>query len=204
MFESLLAPFLSFVLLYKYVGLFLIALTGAFAIPIPASATLAAAGAFASQGYFNFYGIMLTALAGNLTGDWVGFLLARQYGETALKKIGLGRVLRSSKFETLRGYIHTFPEALIYFSRFLTEMGPTVNVLSGLSQVSIKKFLIFDILGEMSYVLLYASIGYFLGTQWENNASFLLKVVFVMLSIGVVVNLIQVYIFRKKYHGRVK
>ncbi len=159
--ETFFGSLLTLLLLYKYVGLFLIAFVAAFAVPIPASTTLAAAGAFASQGYLSLGGVLLVAFLGNIAGDAAGFLIARFYGEKALHAIGLGRVLRSLPYRKVKKYIIEFPQSLIYFTRFLTQFGPAVNILSGLSQVPYRTFFIFDFLGEASYVLLYGLTGFF-------------------------------------------
>jgi len=57
-FISLFQSLLSFLLLYKYLGLFIIALVSSIALPIPASVALSAAGGFASQGYLNIYAVL--------------------------------------------------------------------------------------------------------------------------------------------------
>lgn len=198
--ETILSSFFAFVLLYKYAGLFLIAFIAALALPIPASATLAAAGAFAAQGYFNIAAVVGVALAGNVLGDHIGYFFARRYGETTLSRMGFGRLLRNRSYRMLKGYILDVPQSLIYFTRFVTEVGPTVNVLAGLAAVPYTTFLFFDVFGEMSYVLLYALTGYFLGSQWENNAGFLASGVVVLLSLGGMIILIQTWVYRR--HAR--
>jgi membrane-associated protein len=190
--------FLSFVLLYKYIALFLIAYVAALAIPFPASTTLAAAGAFASQGYMNIYGVLLTALAANIGGDMTSYFIARQYGERVLRKIGFGRLLRSKAYARMSEYISDFPRSLIFFTRFLTEAGPAVNVLSGLTQLPLKTFIPFDVIGETSYVLLFGLTGYFLGNQWENNIGFAAKVGLAVVALGASFNLIQYLLYRKR------
>lgn len=196
--EWILGPFLSYLLLYKYVALFVIAFVAALILPVPASSTLAAAGAFASQGYFDFATVIMVALAANIAGDATGYMLARKYGEAALSTIGFRRILRSRRYQKLSRYIFEYPQSLIYFTRFLTEAGPAVNLLAGLSRVPPKTFFLFDILGETSYVILYGSAGYILGSQWENNLGFLAKIPMVVLPLGLSVYLIQVFLFRPR------
>lgn len=201
MIEWIIGPFLSFLLLYKYGALFIIAFVAAFAIPIPASTTLLAAGAFASQGYLQLGWVIVAAVGGNVLGDVVGYILARRYGEGVLHHLGLGRVLRSHRYGQLKRYIYDYPESLIYFTRFLTEAGPGVNILSGLSGVPMRTFLFFDVLGEISYVLLNVFLGYSLGTQWEQSTGFLMKVALTVIPVGVTINLMQVLLFRRRRSG---
>ncbi len=192
-------PLLSYLLLYKYVALFLISLVSSLAIPIPASIILAAAGAFASQGYFNLLAVILFSLAGNIVGDAVGYFIARQYGEELLSRIiFFRRILRSKGYHKIKDYVFYFPQSLVYFSKFLTDLGAAVNILCGLSRVSVKKFFFFDILGQLSYIILYGLLGYALGSGWENNIGFLEKMALVILPLGLILSLSQALFFRRK------
>ena len=82
--EELFGSFLTFLLLYKYMALFAIAFAAAFLPPLPASTTLAAAGAFASQGYFDLTSVLIVGFVANILGDTAGYVIAQQHGEKAL------------------------------------------------------------------------------------------------------------------------
>jgi membrane protein DedA with SNARE-associated domain len=198
-FTSLFQSLLSFLLLYKYFGLFFIALISSIAVPIPASVALSAAGAFASQGYLNIYAVLGVTLLGSIIGDMTGYLLARKYGEKILSKIVFfRRLMQSSAYRKVESYINDFSPSLIFFSRFLTELSPVTNLLAGLSEVTAKSFFIFALLGEMAYTILYGMAGFFLGSQWEDNISFIAKAGLIMISLGVTVNLIQVLLYKRR------
>jgi len=199
LFTSLFHSLLTFLLLYRYWGLFLIALVSSIAIPIPASAGLSAAGAFASQGYLNIYAVLSVTLLGSMLGDLFGFFVARYYGEKVLNKfIFFRHIMKSTSYHKFENYIKDFAPSLVFFSRFLTELSPATNILAGLSKVSKKTFITFALLGEISYTLLYGMAGYFLGSQWEDNFSFLFRAGLIVLSLGITMNLIQVLLYRKR------
>ena len=200
---NFLSPFfqylLTFLLLYKYFGLFIIALVSSIALPIPASTALAAAGGYASQGYMNIYAVLAVTLFGSITGDIVGYILARRYGEKVLNKFVFFRhILHSNSYHKVEDYIVDFAPSLIFFSRFLTELSPATNILAGLSKVSWKTFFTFALLGEIIYTIMYGLTGFFLGSEWEDNLAFFLKAGAIMLSLGIAVNLIQVLLYKKR------
>ena len=200
---NLLAPLfhdlLSFLLLYKYFGLFIIALTSSIALPIPASTALAAAGGYESQGYMNIYAVLGITLLGSMLGDLIGYLLARKYGEKVLDNFLFFRHLfRSHSYLKVKDYIIDFAPSLIFFSRFLTELSPVTNLLAGLSGVSLKKFFTFALLGEIIYTIMYGLTGFLLGSQWEDNIGFFLKAGSIILLLGLAVNLIQVLLYKKR------
>ena len=198
--EELFGSFLTFLLLYKYMALFAIAFAAAFLLPLPASTTLAAAGAFASQGYFDLTSVLIVGFVANILGDTAGYVVAQQHGEKALRRAGFGRLLDSKNYRILSEYIREFPQSLIYLSRFLTQVGPAVNILAGLVSVPRKTFFFFVLIGEASYVFLYVLLGYFLGSEWENNFSFVIGAALVVISIGVIIALLQILLFKKRQH----
>lgn len=195
--SALLGALLSFLLLYKYWALFCIGYVAALALPIPASTTLVAAGAFASQGYFDITYVLVTAFIANIAGDTSGYLLARRYGARVFQRVGLGKLLTTSAYHKLENYMQIFPQAVIFASRFLTEIGPATSILSGLSGVRAKIFFTYAVLGELAYVFLYGLTGYYLGNEWENNLGFLLKAAMAIVSLGVTLNLIQWALYKR-------
>lgn len=198
LFTSFFNLLLALVFLYKYWGLFIIALLSSLLLPIPASSILAAAAAFASQGFLNLYLILFVTLAGSIMGDVLGYAIARVYGEKVLLKLGFKRLMHSSAYERAENYIRDFAPSLVFWSRFLTEVSPAVNIIAGLSKVPYMTFGVFALLGETGYTLIYGLAGYFLGNQWENNIYFFVKSGLVLLFLGLTVSLIQVAIYKRK------
>ncbi len=195
--EYILSTFLTFLLLYKYVGLFLISFLAALLLPLPSSSILAAAGAFAAQGYFSISYVLIAAFMGNILGDTTGYFLAQKIGTTSLQKIGFRKILTSSLYTKLVLYMKKFSFSLIFFSRFLTGVGPLVNILSGSTGISKQQFFVIAIIGEIAYVLLYGMTGYFLGSEWENNIGFLFKATLVIIALGATISTIQYGFFKR-------
>lgn len=188
---------LSFILLYKYIGLFIVSYLAALLLPLPSSSTLAAAGSFTAQGYLNISAVLIVAFLGNVLGDLTGYFLARKFGAKILGEIGFEKMISSNLYKKLEFYMHDFSYSLIFFSRFLTGIGPLINVISGVSKVKYRTFFIIDFVGETAYVLLYAFIGYFLGSEWENNLSFLFEATAVIVVLGLTIVLLQHGIFKR-------
>src|SRR6185369_11643502 len=77
---------LSYLLLYKYATIFVVVASSAFIVPLPTSALLLAAGAFASQGYLSFATCVAVAAIANTIGDTMGYTLTRIFGYTFIEK----------------------------------------------------------------------------------------------------------------------
>jgi len=61
--------FLSYLLIYKYAILFSVVFVTSFGLPLPATALIVAAGAFAAQGYFDFWNIFVCVFIASTLGD---------------------------------------------------------------------------------------------------------------------------------------
>jgi membrane protein DedA with SNARE-associated domain len=81
----MLALILSYLLLYKYLAIFILVFSAAVIIPWPVNTAILAVGAFSSQGYFNFWISLAVAISANVSGDLFDYWLTRKYGQKAIK-----------------------------------------------------------------------------------------------------------------------
>lgn len=159
---------IPYLLLYKYVTIFIIAFMAAFIIPIPSGNVLMIASGFASVGYFNLTSIIIISIVGNILGDNLGYFLARKYGQDILLKIGFSRILNSKKIKNIETAFNKHPGFIIFASRFEVLSTLSVNLLAGLSQTKYKKYFIHESLGSIAQVTMYSLIGYFFADRWES------------------------------------
>lgn len=104
--DSILDPLLSFLLLYRYAALFILQFLSALGVPIPAATILMAAAAFAGEGYLNIAVVVVSGLAGNITGDVAAYLVTRRFGDAALRRLRLYRFIRHPRAQNIQGYFH--------------------------------------------------------------------------------------------------
>ena len=182
---------LPYLLLYKYWAIFTITLVAALAFPIPPGTLLMASAAFASQGYFSFSLVVFFGALGNIVGDNIGYFLARAYGKKVLYRIGFRKVLDSQKYKNIEERIRRKPNFLIFISRFEVFSNLAVNIICGLSGLSYKKYIVFEVLGEICQVFIYCAIGYIVGDNWVTISGIITK--FLILIILVVVLFVVVF-----------
>ena len=178
---------LPYLLVYRYGAIFVITLVAALAFPIPPGTLLMASAAFATQGYFSFTLVVLFGTLGNITGDNIGYWLARKYGKAVLSKIGFKKTLESSKYKAIEARIKKSPGLLIFISRFEVFSNLAVNIICGLGQVSYKRYLAFEVVGEFLQVLIYCSIGYVVGDNWQAISALLSRFLLLILLIAALV-----------------
>lgn len=159
--------FLPYLLLYKYWALFGLTFIAALILPIPPGILIMGAAAMAYQGYMHFGWVLAAAIVGNILGDNVGYFLARKYGKSFLEKIGFRKIFTSPRYGALEQRLQKRPGFIIFISRFEVFANLSVNVMCGIARVPYRKYLIYEALGEIVQVTLYATLGYFFAPSWE-------------------------------------
>jgi membrane protein DedA with SNARE-associated domain len=146
----------------------LLLLLGALGVPIGASVLVIAAGAFSQQGILSWYSTALLGLIGAVMGDAIGFGIGFYAKEWIQNRLGSSPTWRSAR--------ETFDERAglaIYLTRFLiTALAVPTNLIAGGSGIQFRRFMIYDVLGEFTWIVLYGGLGYWFGSQWEVVSDF--------------------------------
>jgi membrane protein DedA with SNARE-associated domain len=183
---------------YKYVLLFLVTFSAAIILPIPSAATLVASAILAAHGQFNIWLVVLVAILGNVMGDNLCYWLARSFGEPVLNKLGFKKYLRSPVYFSLQKHFTKHSGVIVTFTRFEVISTISANLLSGLSNLSYFKFLLFDILGETIQVLCFSGAGYLFGEQWQSVNGVIGKV-FLVVTLGGLITVVFLWQRIAKY-----
>lgn len=168
--DALLNPILSYVLLYKYIAIFLVVYGGAVIIPWPANAMLLAVGAFASQGYISFWLSLAVAVVANTLGDLTDYIIARKFGETFIHRFGIDKV---RFFIRLKEELITDAAVTVFMTRFAGSLSSITNFLAGLVEVPFMTFLWFDLLGNFIEPFIALTLGYAVGNYWSDFSNLL-------------------------------
>jgi membrane-associated protein len=159
---------LPYILLYKYYALFAVTFLASSILPIPAGTLLVVSAAFASQGYFKIYTLLIVIILANIIGDNVSYWIARLYAKKFFYKIGfLKKILTSTNFLSIEKGISRHPGLFVVISRFEVVSTLTINLICGMSKTSYKKFVMFEVIGTFANVLFYSSVGYFFSASWQ-------------------------------------
>jgi membrane protein DedA with SNARE-associated domain len=162
---NILNELLSYVLLYKYATIAVVVYFAAVILPLPSNAMLLAIGAFASQGYINFWGALTTAVIANTLGDCTDYWVTHHFGERVT------RILHLHKFKfynQLQEELRTDAAITVFITRFAGSLSPVANFLAGLVRVPFKIFLINDFLGNIIEPFGALALGYAAGDYWSN------------------------------------
>jgi len=179
---------LGALLLYGLPVLFGVILICSVGIPFPVSLMLVAAGSFVQQGDMKLWQVITVASVAAIAGDQVGYALARWGGRRLIGRVSrrLGVEAQIKKAEALT---KRWSGAGIFVSRWLvTALGPWVNVTSGIAGYPWQRFLLWDVLGEVLWVVLYVTLGYVFSDRVQAMAEILGNLAWV--AVGLIVAVI--------------
>lgn len=163
-------------------------LLGALGLPVPGTLIVIAAGAFVRQGVLDVYSTPSLGLIGAVAGDMVIYGLGRFARVWIEKKFGQsGAWQKAENFFRRRGGI------AIYLTRWLfTPLAVPTNLIAGSSGYPFWKFMLYDLTGELTWIVLYGGLGYAFGSQWEVISDFISN--FSGLLVGLVILGVGIYV----------
>ncbi len=136
---------------------------GAMGFPVGASVVVIAAGAFSQQGALDWKSAALLGVVGAVVGDMLSYGIGH-YAKGWTKK----RFEKSSTWVNASTSFQNNAGWAIFLTRWLiTAIAIPTNLIAGGSGYKFSRFLLYDISGEITWVLLYGGLGYWFGNQWE-------------------------------------
>lgn len=142
---------------------------GALGLPVGASILLIAAGAFSQQEILNWLPASLLGLLGAVCGDALSFGMGHYAKDWVDKRFG-----GSSTWKSARDAFDSRAGITVYLTRFLiTALAIPTNLIAGGEGMRFRRFMTYDILGEITWIILYGGLGYWFGSQWELVSTFI-------------------------------
>ena len=167
--------------------LFAVIAISAVGVPFPVSLTLVAAGSFAKQGEMRLVPVIVAGSLAAILGDQIGYGLSRWGGRRLIDRVTrrLGGAEKIMKAEALS---RKWGGPGIFFSRWLiTELGPWLNVTSGIAGYPWRRFVFWDVLGEVLWVVLYVMLGYMFSDKVQYIAEILGNLAWAILALIVAI-----------------
>jgi len=172
----------------------LILLLGAVGLPVGASVVLIAAGAFSQQGILEWLPAAMLGLLGAIIGDAISFGIGYYAKDWVDDRFGNSKAWKNAEetFDARAGLA-------IYLTRFLvTALAIPTNLIAGGSGIRFRRFMTYDSLGELTWIILYGGLGYWFGSQWELVSTFISNFGGLMLGLLILVSGVWLGIRRLK------
>jgi len=142
-------------------GLVILACTvflSALGAPLPGTVLLVLCGAYAASGDMDVVTVVSVAFLSAVAGDITGYAIGYRGGAWLQRRLRLSSL--GSQMDKAERFMAKWGGAGVFFSRWLVApLGPTVNYISGISRFGWRKFIIWDLLGELIWTGAYTTIG---------------------------------------------
>jgi membrane protein DedA with SNARE-associated domain len=129
---------------------------------LPGETAVLVAGVVASQGHVNVVLVAALVVAAAITGDSVGYLIGRRYGES-LMTLPILKHRRGALERALEGLRRRGP-IYVFIGRFTAFLRAVMPGLAGMSQMNYRRFFIANALGGIIWGISFTLLGYFAGT----------------------------------------
>src|SRR6202140_2623907 len=145
---------------HGYVLIFVVVLSEAIGLPVPAALALVAGGAAAAAGTLSVAKVLITAVTAMLIGDTLLFILGRYMGWALLGllcRLSVNPescVLRSAESFYKRG------KTTLLIAKFIPGVNTMAPPLAGSMRMPAQQFLRFDCAGASLYILAYGALGF--------------------------------------------
>lgn len=152
----------------SYLGVFGVSIIANVIVPFPEEIVLLGLGYLAGTGHANLLILIPIVIAGLLVSDVIMFSLSKS-GNKWVKKFY--EKIFSKSLESRREWLETHINKVIFFSRFLVQLRFLGPFLAGQAQISLKRFLKYEIAALLIYVPLYLWVGFYFRNRIEFIAS---------------------------------
>jgi membrane protein DedA with SNARE-associated domain len=132
-----------------------------FGFVIPGEIAVVLGGVLASRGTVALTATLAAAIAGAVIGDAIGFLLGRRFGSAFLEK----RFPR--RWPPVARWIHRRGAVAVFLGRSTAFLRAIVPTAAGAARMAPARFLLWNVLGGVSWATAFTLVGYFAGEGYE-------------------------------------
>jgi membrane protein DedA with SNARE-associated domain len=173
----------NFLLHYSYFAIFILSFISSMGIPAGSEVAIIGGGALASgevhkllsngqrsSEYFHLSLVLviLLALAGELLGSMVGYLIGLKGGRVAVDKWGRYLLLTHKDLDRAEAWFDRHGDPLVLFGRFIPLLRSFVSFAAGLAEMAFAKFLLFTAIGCAVWCTALSLLGYSLGSTYDS------------------------------------
>lgn len=141
-------------------------------MPIPSGPLLLACGALARSGRMSPHLIALNGLSACLIADSFWFMVGRRRGTRVLRLICRLSLEPDSCVRQTETSFHRYGVRSLLIAKFVPGLSAVSAPLSAISGVSLGKFVLYDLIGSLIWLVAYAGLGYLFSNQLDRIADY--------------------------------
>ncbi len=151
---------------------------------LPGDSLLFTAGILAAEGYLDI-SLLLVVLAGAaIIGDSAGYSIGKKFGPKIFTREN-SLLFNKNHLRKAEAFFEKHGPKTIIIARFVPIIRTFAPTLAGVGKMSYPKFLTYNIVGALFWVLSVTLLGYWLGLKVENIEKFILPGVVIIILISI-------------------
>jgi membrane protein DedA with SNARE-associated domain len=159
--------FLKFVAQYGYLVIFFGVLIEQIGVPLPSNFLLITAGVLIGLGQIDPLLAIFLAVFAALLGDTIWFYIGRRTGYRVLGFLCRISLEPDICVNNAKGIFVKHGERSLLIAKFVPGFSTFAQPVAGASKMSLPRFLIFDGVGSLFWVLVFVGLGYIFSDQFE-------------------------------------
>ncbi len=176
-------------------------------LPLPAELLLLAAGAMAGAGNLNFIFLFFLGIIACAVSDVSWYQIGRHKGSSVLSFLCRISLNPDSCVRRTENIFFRYGAQSLLVAKFIPGVNTIAAPLSGISRMSLSRFLLFDGLGACLWVGTFLGLGYLFSSQLEQMAGLSMRMgtlLAVILFGGLAGYLVWKYVQRQQFLGELR
>ena len=188
---------------FGYLGVFLlIAIENVFP-PIPSEVILLFGGFMTTFSDMNIVGVIIASSLGSILGAIILYYIGKLLNKDRLKKIITskpGKLLRlkPEDIDKADEWFDTKGNKTVFFCRFVPIIRSLISIPAGMSEMPMKKFLLYTAAGSLIWNAALTIAGSIVGENWTSIVDIMDQYSHIILILLIILFIIAVIIFYKK------
>jgi membrane-associated protein len=157
---------------------------------LPGDSLIIAAAALAAEGALNIYVLIGILMIAAILGDTSNYEIGRLFGHKILKN---GRFIKQEHLDKTNKFYKKYGGKTIIFARFVPIVRTVAPFVAGIGEMSYKKFISFNAIGGIIWVLLVSVMGYFFGSipVVKNNFELVIVAIVLISILPIVIEIVK-------------
>ena len=163
-----------------------------FGLLVPGQTIVIIAGFLVKLQIIDFWDTVIIAFLGAFSGDLIGYFLGRKYGYSFLSHYGKYFFFKQEGLEKTKKLVNKHAGKTIIIGRFNSLTRAFAPFVAGSSNLPFFKFIFYNLIGGISWALLFVFVGYVFGESYEIASVYIGR----FITIAIIVSLLLAYLYK--------
>ncbi|HVM11159.1 MAG TPA: DedA family protein [Actinomycetota bacterium] len=140
---------------------------------LPGETIVILGGFYAASGDLSFVAVATIAAVAGALGDNVGYLIGNRFGRRVLDRFGRFLFLSPARVARAEDFYRRHGGKTVFLGRFIPVVRSLGCLIAGMSRLSYRRFVVYDLLGATIWAVGNTFVGYLIGRGYERVERYL-------------------------------